>query len=235
MSRVVFRLPDLGEGLVSAEIVSWHVKPGDRVKEDQPVVEMSTDKAVVEVPASVTGIVVSVGGQPGDNIAVGAELVVFETDLEANVNAPASAAPAAPGASLAANSQTAGQQGARPQGANHQADSSAQRGRVMASPATRRRAREAGIDLGAISGSGPGGRVLATDLQSANVPASVGVGSTAASRPSAAPTIALSHNGVLRTRSFPNSFTKPSVILNAPPYSAISCPIKIRLGCCCMD
>ncbi len=158
MSRVVFRLPDLGEGLVSAEIVSWHVKPGDRVKEDQPVVEMSTDKAVVEVPASVTGVVVSIAGQPGDSIAVGAELVVFETDAEANDGA-AAATPAIAPATAASGKVAAGTAATR----------SASRGRVMASPATRRRAREAGIDLAGIAGSGPGGRVLASDLQAAPV------------------------------------------------------------------
>ena len=64
MSRHVVKLPDLGEGTVSSEIVAWHVKVGDRVAEDQPMVEMSTDKAVVEMPAPVSGRVVSLGGQP---------------------------------------------------------------------------------------------------------------------------------------------------------------------------
>ena len=79
MSRHVVKLPDLGEGTVSSEIVAWHVKVGDRVAEDQPMVEMSTDKAVVEMPSPVAGRVVSLGGQPGDHIAVGAELIVLET------------------------------------------------------------------------------------------------------------------------------------------------------------
>lgn len=155
MSRVIFRLPDLGEGLVSAEIVSWHVKPGDRVQEDQPVVEMSTDKAVVEVPASVSGVVVSIAGQPGDSIAVGAELLVFETDAtagsEPNKETEQTRAPSRPAVTAPAADMTAG--------------------RVKASPATRRRAREAGIDLAAVVGSGPGGRVLASDLQADALPA----------------------------------------------------------------
>ena len=79
MSRHVVKLPDLGEGTVSSEIVAWHVKVGDQVTEDQPMVEMSTDKAVVEMPSPVAGRVVSLGGQPGDHIAVGAELIVLET------------------------------------------------------------------------------------------------------------------------------------------------------------
>ena len=79
MSRHVVKLPDLGEGTVSSEIVAWHVKVGDQVAEDQAMVEMSTDKAVVDMPAPVAGRVVSLGGQPGDHIAVGAELIVLET------------------------------------------------------------------------------------------------------------------------------------------------------------
>ncbi len=152
MSRVIFRLPDLGEGLVSAEIVAWHVKPGDQVKEDQAVVEMSTDKAVVEVPASVSGVVVSIAGQPGDVIAVGAELIVFETD-----SAPTSVV-AAPAVRNDANA------GAVVQRAAATAAEVVSATRVMASPATRRRAREAGIDLAAVAGSGPGGRIIAADL-----------------------------------------------------------------------
>ena len=155
MSRVVFRLPDLGEGLVSAEIVSWHVKPGDLVREDQPLVEMSTDKAVVEIPASVSGTVVSIAGEPGTVVAVGAELVVFETD------SAVSGAAAAP----AATAPTAVASPAPPANKSTHPSASAQpSGRVMASPATRRRAREAGIDLGQIAGSGPGGRILAQDI-----------------------------------------------------------------------
>src|SRR5690242_19230381 len=79
MSRYVFKLPDLGEGTVEAEIVGWRVKPGDEVSEDDVLVEVMTEKAAVEVPAPVTGKVVSTAGQPGDMVAVGAELVVLET------------------------------------------------------------------------------------------------------------------------------------------------------------
>src|SRR5579862_1703085 len=79
MSRHIFKLPDLGEGTVSAEIIAWHVKPGDLLKEDQPLVEMSTDKAVVEIPAPVSGRVLTTSGKPGDVIAVGAELATFDT------------------------------------------------------------------------------------------------------------------------------------------------------------
>ena len=94
MSRYVFKVPDLGEGTVSSEVVAWHVKPGDFVKEDAPFVELSTDKAVVEVAAPVTGRVVSIVGTPGDSVAVGSELAVFETDARASNDAPAPSAPA---------------------------------------------------------------------------------------------------------------------------------------------
>ena len=94
MSRHVFKLPDLGEGTVSAEIVAWHVKPGDVIKDDQPLVEMSTDKAVVEIPAPVSGRVLTINGKPGDVIAVGSELATFDT-ADTGAAKTATAAPAA--------------------------------------------------------------------------------------------------------------------------------------------
>jgi len=148
MSRHVFRLPDLGEGTVSAEIVEWRLQPGDLVAEDQPLVEMSTDKAVVEVPSPVSGRLMSVAGRPGDAVAVGAELAVFETDVAAPAAAPA-VADRTGAAKLAATTVPA------------------RAGRIMASPATRRRAKEAGVDLACVPGTGPGGRILAADLAAA--------------------------------------------------------------------
>ena len=80
MTRYVFKMPDLGEGTVEAEVVAWHIKVGDVVKEDQVMAEVMTDKAAVEVPAPVSGRVVTINGQPGDMVRVGSELVVFETE-----------------------------------------------------------------------------------------------------------------------------------------------------------
>ena len=80
MTRYVFKMPDLGEGTVEAEVVAWHIKVGDMVQEDQVMAEVMTEKAAVEVPAPVTGRVVSISGGPGDMIRVGAELIVFETE-----------------------------------------------------------------------------------------------------------------------------------------------------------
>ena len=79
MSRYVFKMPDLGEGTVTAEVVEWKVKVGDMVTEDQVIAEVMTDKAAVEIPAPVSGKVVSITGQPGDMVAVGSELIAFET------------------------------------------------------------------------------------------------------------------------------------------------------------
>ncbi|MFZ9667456.1 MAG: dihydrolipoamide acetyltransferase family protein [Steroidobacteraceae bacterium] len=172
MTRHVMRLPDLGEGTVSAEVIAWKVKPGDRVREDAPLVEMSTDKAVVEVPSPVSGQVVSITGNPGDVIAVGAELAVFEieakADAKAAVSAPTVAASPQVGSIAAAPSGKAASTSAAASAAKATPSSPvASSGRVMASPATRRRAFEAGIDLSTVSGSGPQGRILALDVERA--------------------------------------------------------------------
>ncbi len=96
MSRYVFKMPDLGEGTVSAEVVEWKVKVGDAVAEDQIIAEVMTDKAAVEIPSPVTGRVVAITGAPGDMVAVGAELIAFDTSDGAAAKAPATAAASAP-------------------------------------------------------------------------------------------------------------------------------------------
>jgi 2-oxoisovalerate dehydrogenase E2 component (dihydrolipoyl transacylase) len=165
MSQYTFKMPDLGEGTVDAEIVAWHTKPGDVVNEDQLIVEVMTDKAAVEVPAPVSGRVIAVTGAPGDKVAVGSPLIVFEVaDAASNGAAPAApvAAPAAaPAAAVVPIAPAA------------KASAPVRQGRVMASPANRRRASEAGIDLATVAGSGPGGRILRADLDGAAVPRAV--------------------------------------------------------------
>src|SRR6185437_7857678 len=151
--RYVFKLPDLGEGTVDAEIVSWRVKPGDTVAEDDPLVEVMTEKATVEVPAPVSGRIVSVRGEPGEKVPVGSELAVFETEAKDRAGGTAAAPSAATSASAAA----------APGGSSPETTSS---NRVLTSPAIRRLAREAGVDLGSIEGSGPNGRILRSDLES---------------------------------------------------------------------
>ena len=152
MSRYVFNLPDLGEGTVSSEIVAWRVQVGQVIREDDPLLEMSTEKAVVDVPAPVSGRILSLSGSPGDVVAVGAELVVIETEdssattANAEVRAPSTGSLVEPARSV--------EQDTTPS-------------RVKASPSTRRRARLAGVDIGSIRGSGPGGRIRREDLDRA--------------------------------------------------------------------
>jgi len=212
MSRYVFKLPDLGEGTVEAEIVAWRVKPGDTVAEDDIVVEVMTEKAAVEVPSPVAGRVVSTTGSPGDMVPVGAELLALETDAEEGAHAAsdsvaksapaattAQVAPAVPVATAVPAPRTAGNGAAAAQtlephaaeapvhaapGARHGAPAAAvmaavaavtapaaaaapaaRSGRVATSPAIRRRAHEAGIDLREIAGSGPNGRIVPRDLE----------------------------------------------------------------------
>src|ERR1700733_1151356 len=95
MSQFTFKMPDLGEGTVDAEIVAWHAKPGDVVAEDQLIVEVMTDKAAVEVPSPVSGRVVSITGAPGDKVAVGSALIVFEVGEGVAADGGARVAPVA--------------------------------------------------------------------------------------------------------------------------------------------
>lgn len=163
MATHTMRLPDLGEGTVSAEVIAWRVRVGDRVIEDAPLVEMATDKAVVEVPSPVTGRIVSVTGNPGDSIAVGAELAVFETD-DASVESVSQAATLVSTTTKTAVAPAIKEIELEPLPAGKALS------RVRASPATRRRAFEAGIDLRQIRGSGPGGRILRQDLPRHELP-----------------------------------------------------------------
>jgi 2-oxoisovalerate dehydrogenase E2 component (dihydrolipoyl transacylase) len=177
MNQFVFKMPDLGEGTVDAEIVAWHTKPGDTVTEDQLIVEVMTDKAAVEVPAPVSGRVLSITGAPGDKVAVGSPLIVFDVGGDAAVPGAATKA----GATAEAGATAAAPVAVTPSASAAVAPSpspspspspapvpvpvpSTRHGRVMASPANRRRAREAGVDLATVVGSGPGGRILREDL-----------------------------------------------------------------------
>jgi len=181
MTRYVFKMPDLGEGTVEAEVVAWHIKVGDMVKEDQVMAEVMTDKAAVEVPAPVSGKVVTINGQPGDMVRVGSELVVFETEssedeasaAEPVVDAPAQAAPApAPAAKAVTRAHepepVRAAPAAEPVATRTEAPGAKpETGRVKASPATRRKAREAGIDLRQVQGSGLSGRIMPKDFEAA--------------------------------------------------------------------
>jgi 2-oxoisovalerate dehydrogenase E2 component (dihydrolipoyl transacylase) len=175
MSRYVFKMPDLGEGTVEAEIVEWKVKVGDVVREDQVIAEVMTDKAAVEVPAPVSGTVLAVTGQPGEMVAVGTPLIVFETDSAAGEAAAGEEArPAAAPAEAAEPTPVPAPAEAAPPAAAPAAEP----GKVMTSPSIRARAREAGIDLSRVPGSGPRGRILKSDFE-----AFVAAGGAAAARP----------------------------------------------------
>jgi 2-oxoisovalerate dehydrogenase E2 component (dihydrolipoyl transacylase) len=151
MSEFIFKLPDLGEGMVESEIGEWFVKVGDKVAEDDILGSMMTDKAAVELSSPVSGTVVKLAGEPGDIVAIGAALVVFETDSDAAAATPAAATADAPDEPAAEPAPKVAKPAAKPQ-------------RVMTSPAIRRRAKEAGIDLTAVPGTGPGGRVTRKDF-----------------------------------------------------------------------
>ena len=155
MSEYVFNLPDLGEGLVEAEIAEWMVKVGDHIKEEDPIGAMLTDKAAVELSAPVSGRVVSLAGDVGDTIAVGSPMIVFETGDEQPADSEKVAPPPVLGesAALATTAKDVTPEAAKPPS-----------GKVLTSPSVRRLARETGIDLTRVAGSGPRGRILRSDL-----------------------------------------------------------------------
>jgi pyruvate/2-oxoglutarate dehydrogenase complex dihydrolipoamide acyltransferase (E2) component len=167
-----FKLPDVGEGTDAAELVEWHVAVGDTVAEDQPLVDVQTDKAIVEIPCPVAGTVLSVAGEEGDRIPIGTVLAVFGEAGEsspAGTGAAATRAPAAPDRPPAPNGAAAATSPANSSAGGEQEPSAvplspAATGRPLASPAVRRLARERGVDLREIAGSGPSGRILREDL-----------------------------------------------------------------------
>ncbi len=148
-----FTLPDLGEGLADAEIISWHVLAGERVVADQPLVAVETEKAVVEVPAPWSGTVTKLHAQPGDVIKIGAPLA--DIDLESEKEDSGAVVGALPEVDRDTTELKAARQ-KRKSG-----------GTVKAAPAIRKLARERGIDLGSISGTGPGGTITRKDVEGA--------------------------------------------------------------------
>ena len=164
MAKYVFNLPDVGEGVVEGEIVKWNVKPGDTVKEDEPLVELMTDKATVSIPSSVNGKVVSTTGKPGDMVPVGAELIVFEVK-GASGSKPKSKPKPEPVAEPAPDPEPEPKvKPVAPLPVSAPAPVVSTGTKPLASPAVRRRAREAGIDLSQISGTGPAGRISHDDM-----------------------------------------------------------------------
>ncbi len=169
MGIFAFKLPDIGEGVVEGEVVEWMVSVGDTVKEDDPILSVMTDKATVEIPSPTDGVVKSIVGEPGTILAVGQVCIEFETDgegtpveetpevveevVEETEPEPAAPEPEAapePTPAPAPTPVVVAAPGARP----------------LASPAVRQRARESGIDLSAVAGSGPARRITHADLDS---------------------------------------------------------------------
>jgi len=175
MGQYTFKLPDLGEGIVESEVTQWHVKVGDTVEEDQHIADVMTDKAVVEVSAPVSGTVVFVACEAGEIVSVGSELIRFDVDGEGNTASK-------PSAAESENTNTAAEQEPPPsaeQAANNHAETAADKTSdtvgdpcaanpervVLTSPSVRRNAREQGVDLSLVPGSGKEGRVSHADLE----------------------------------------------------------------------
>lgn len=159
-----FRLPDLGEGVAETEIVRWLVEPGERVAEDQPMVEVMTDKATVEIPAPAAGVVDELGARAGTVVQVGAVILRMTTDEpvagvgSARENTRAGGAGAAVAAAVRS---PAGERTGR--GAN----SESRPARVQATPLVRKLAAGLGVDLASVSGSGANGRITEEDVRAA--------------------------------------------------------------------
>ncbi|HEY1447074.1 MAG TPA: biotin/lipoyl-containing protein, partial [Caulobacteraceae bacterium] len=167
MSEHVVKLPDVGEGVAEAELVEWHVKVGDIVREDDPLADVMTDKATVEIPSPVGGEVVWTGGEIGDTVAVGSAIV------RVKVGSGGSAAKAEPKAEAAPKAETPAPAPTKPAPKPEPVPVRAppvlvQRpsgAKPIASPAVRLEAREAGVDLRQVGGSGSAGRITREDLQ----------------------------------------------------------------------
>lgn len=159
MSRT-FVLPDLGEGLVEAEIRTVLVTEGDVVTEDSPLLEVETDKAQVEIPSPFAGRVEKIHVQPGQTVKVGQPLVSFG-------DAAGAAAPARPATASARPAAAPARSAPAPREATAPVSPPVDDGPVAATPSTRRLARELGVDLRAVRGTGPGGRVMDDDVRAA--------------------------------------------------------------------
>lgn len=165
----VIKMPDIGEGIAEVELVAWHVRPGAVVAEDQVLADVMTDKATVEIPSPVAGRVLALGGEVGQVLAVGAELIRIEVEGAGNVAAPPPAAavappsppPPAPALAAAPAPQAAAQPRPEPPAAAAPLPGNE---RPIASPAVRRRAWELGIDLAQIGATGAAGRIVQADL-----------------------------------------------------------------------
>lgn len=159
MATYDFTLPDIGEGLHEAEIVGWLVKVGDEVKENDNIVEVQTDKAVVEISAPVSGRIEKFGAEPGEPVKVGETLVLFSGVDEQSAKGEAARETEVPDVpeKLPAEMKEAEEA--------EQPEEWKPKQRILAAPSVRKAAREAGVDLLTVEATGKGGKILAADLQ----------------------------------------------------------------------
>jgi pyruvate dehydrogenase E2 component (dihydrolipoamide acetyltransferase) len=154
-----FRLPDIGEGIAEGEVVRWHVKEGDEVKENQPLVEIMTDKVNVEIPSPRKGMVQRLMAKEGEVIKVGQVLIVIAEDDSRTAAAPTPAAKPVPNVAKQLPS------GVRQQAISPAPIQAPKPREVLATPATRKLARDLGVDLCLVQGTGPAGRITDDDIQ----------------------------------------------------------------------
>ncbi len=174
-----FKLPDLGEGIHEGEVLKWHVSAGDTIAEDDPLVDVETDKAAVTIPSPASGKVVSLAGDVGDIVHTGSIIAVIDDGKAASDHPPASSKKEAPAEDAAMHASVAA--AAEKAALAFDVDPNAKKPidepsvvsgkrpaissqRVAAAPAVRRLAREKGIDINTLVGTGPGGRIVAEDL-----------------------------------------------------------------------
>ncbi|WP_103308831.1 MULTISPECIES: dihydrolipoamide acetyltransferase family protein [unclassified Pseudomonas] len=170
MGTHVIKMPDIGEGIAEVELSVWHVKVGDMVVEDQVLADVMTDKAMVDIPSPVHGRVIALGGEPGEVMAVGSELIRIEVEGAGNLKesaqpAPAAAAAQAPKPAPVATPEPVLEKTAAPRPAPQAPVARDPDERPLASPAVRKHALDLGIQLRLVQGSGPAGRVLHEDLE----------------------------------------------------------------------
>jgi 2-oxoisovalerate dehydrogenase E2 component (dihydrolipoyl transacylase) len=171
MGTRIIKLPDIGEGVAEAELIGWLVKVGDIVREDQPLAEVMTDKATVEIPSPAAGTVVALGGEVGAKLAVGGELVRLAVPDGADRAVPEGAPAPEPAAKVAAAPAPASEAAPprppqpMPAGERRTHLEGLLGDKPTASPAVRKRARDAGIDLREVRGGGPAGRILHEDIE----------------------------------------------------------------------
>lgn len=185
MTAFPYLLPDLGEGIKRAEVINWLVSVGDPVREHEPLVEVETDKARVELPSPVTGVLESLGGAPGEFVTVGEPVAVFRTDTPVSAESPEPVGLPGP---------------ARP--------------RPLAAPTVRKRARELGIDLVDVTGSGPGGRIRVEDLDAAALSGAAAPGPAASGAVDSTPA---APGAVVSTPAAPGPVQQPDADVRTDP------------------